>query len=70
MTGSADYVPPEVVLYQGQQMLARTESGGLFPRYIPCEGCGWLIGVGDAIDTTWHESCWARPEQFDGEAGG
>lgn len=54
-----DAVPPEVVLdAHGRQVLALTEQGARFSRYIECEGgCGWLIGVGDAVDTVSHESC-------------
>lgn len=52
--------PPEVTFdYHWDQVLARRDDGSRFPRYVECEGCGWLIGCGDAIDTIWHNSCYA-----------
>lgn len=63
--------PPEVLVSQGaagwgdppygQQIFHRTNGGKHFPRYVECAGgCGWLIGVGDAVDTATHASCAAR----------
>lgn len=63
-------VPPEVVIYQGRQLLAPRESGGMFPRYIPCAGgCGYVIGGSDATGEVWHQSCWdkLRPLASDGQ---
>lgn len=63
-------IPPEVsVDYQGNQILALNERGESFARYLPCAGgCGYLVGVGDAIDQAWHESCAAPPVTPQGDA--
>ncbi len=64
---TAPDVPPEVVVDEhGRQVLALTDDGDHYSRYIPCAaGCGWYIGVGDAIDTASHESCDARRREHD-----
>lgn len=62
------WVPDEVVLdHHGRQVLAVIDdevpemAGKPFRRYIPCsEGCGYLIGCGDAIESVAHLSCARR----------
>ena len=50
-------IPPEVQL----DLCGRQVCAPGFTRYIECdEGCGFLIGVGDAIDSVSHNSCLAR----------
>lgn len=56
------WVPPEVVLnHHGNQVLARRANGEHFRQYLECsEGCGFLIGCGDAAESIAHDSCLAR----------
>lgn len=60
-------VPPEVVVDEhGRQVLALTDDGLRYSRYVECSaGCGWLIGCGDAIDQVSHESCAERRREHD-----
>lgn len=63
-------IPPEVGLDPcGRQVLAVMSDGRNFRHYVPCaKGCGFLIGLGDAFDEAWHESCEAA--LLDGSDGG
>ncbi len=56
---STSPLPPEVTVdHHGRQILALRENGERFRRYVRCAaGCGYLIGVGDAIEDATHESC-------------
>lgn len=52
--------PPEVEFdYHWNQVVARRDDGSYFTQYVECEGCGWLIGCGDVIESIWHNSCYA-----------
>lgn len=57
-------VPPEVTLdAHGRQIAARRGDGRFFTRFVPCEaGCGFVIGVGDAVEAAAHESCLRQAE--------
>lgn len=54
--------PPEVVTdYHRHQVLALTDSGEPFTQYVECsDGCGYVIGCGDAVESASHMSCAER----------
>lgn len=62
--------PPEVETdNNGAQLFRMMQDGKHFPRYVECAGgCGWWIGVGDAVDTATHDSC-AEREAFNEALG-
>lgn len=65
------WVPPEVVLgHHGNQVLARRANGEPYRQYVECsEGCGFLIGCGDAVESIAHDSCLARSKHSDERTG-
>lgn len=54
--------PPEVIVdYHRQQRASMRDDGQPFDQYLECsEGCGYLIGCGDAVGEIAHVSCVER----------